>query len=87
MVEVGCGSWLDSMFGSLVVVRLWLGSMFGSLVVVRSWLKWVVGCRRSPVFGSGEVMTRLAWVTVMGLVEINVSHRMVGLWFFWALPF
>ena len=67
MAEVGCGSWLDPVFGS--------------------WLKWVVGRRRSLMFGSGEVMARSAWVTVMGLVEIGVGHgvghRMVG-WFFWV---
>ena len=70
MAEMGCRSWLGSMFG------LWL-----------KWLKWVVGRRRLPVFGSGEVMARLAWVTVMGLVEIGVFHgvvhHMVG-WFFWV---
>ena len=26
------------------------------------------------MFGSGEVMARLAWVMVMGLVEIGVGH-------------
>ena len=36
----------------------WLGPVFGL------WLKWVVGCQRSPVFGSGEVMVRSAWVMV-----------------------
>ena len=77
MAEVGCGSWLDPVFRSLVVVG------FGVWVVVRLWLKWVVGRRRSPVFRSSEVMVRLAWVTVMGLVEIGVGHRMVG-WFFWV---
>ena len=55
----------------------WLGLVFGL------WLKWVVGRRRSPVFGSNEVMVRLAWVTMMGLVEIGVGHHMVG-WFFWV---
>ena len=55
----------------------WLGLVFGL------WLKWVVGCWRSPVFGSNEVMVRLAWVTMMGLVEIGVGHHMVG-WFFWV---
>ena len=75
MAEVGCGSWLGPVFGSLVVV----GS--GVWVVVGLWLKWVVGHRRSLVFGSDEVMARSAWVTVMGLVEIGVGHHMVG-WFF-----
>ena len=53
----------------------WLGLVFGL------WLKWVVGCRRSLVFGSGEVMARSMWVMMMGLVEIGVGHDMVG-WFF-----
>ena len=35
------------------------------------------------MFGSNEVMVRLAWVTMMGLVEIGVGHHMVG-WFFWV---
>ena len=35
----------------------WLGLVF------RLWLKLVVGCRRSPMFESSEVMARLAWVT------------------------
>ena len=72
------GLWV--MFGSLVVV----GS--GVWVVVRLWLKWVVDRWRSLVFGSDEVMARLVWVTVMGLVEIGEGHHMVG-WFFWVLPF
>ena len=38
------------------------------------------------MFRSSKVMARSAWVTVMGLVEISVGHRMVG-WFFWVLPF
>ena len=77
MAEVGCGSWLGLVFGSLVVVgsSVW--------VVVGLWLKWVVGRRRSPVFGSGEVMARSMWVTMMGLVDIGVGHGMVG-WFFWV---
>ena len=54
--------------------------------MVGLWLKWVVGCQRLPMFGSGEVMAGLAWVTVMGLVEIGMGHRMVS-WFFWVLPF
>ena len=33
------------------------------------------------MFGSDEVMARLMWVTMMGLVEIGVGHGMVG-WFF-----
>ena len=53
----------------------WFGPVFGL------WLKWVVGRRRLPVFGSGEVMVRSMWVTMMGLVEIGVGHDMVG-WFF-----
>ena len=36
------------------------------------------------MFGSNDVMARLAWVTMMGLVEIGMGHRMVG-WFFWVL--
>ena len=63
-----------------------VGFVFGSLVMVGLWLKWVVGHRRSPIFGSKEVMVRLACVTVMGLVEIGMGHRMVS-WFFWVLPF
>ena len=35
------------------------------------------------MLGSNEVMVRLAWVTMMGLVEIGVGHHMVG-WFFWV---
>ena len=54
--------------------------------MVGLWRKWVVGRRRLPVFGSGEVMARSAWITVMGLVEISMGHHMVG-WFFWVLSF
>ena len=72
MAEVSCGSWV--VVGSDVWVVghggvrclgrwLWLGSVFGLWL---KWLKWVVGRRRSPVFRSGEVMARSAWVTVMG---------------------
>ena len=57
---------------------------FGVWVVIGLWLKWIVGRRRSLVFGSNDVMARLAWVTMMGLVEIGMGHRMVG-WFFWVL--
>ena len=57
MAEMGRGSWLGPVFGSLVVV----GS--GVWIVVGLWLKWVVGRRRSSMFGSGEVMARSAWVT------------------------
>ena len=67
-----------------VVSRSWV--RYGVWVMVGLWLKWVVGHRSSPVFGFGEVMVRLAWVTVMSLVEIGVGHRMVS-WFFWVLPF
>ena len=35
------------------------------------------------MFGFSEVMARLMWVTMMGLVEIGVGHGMVG-WFFWV---
>nr|POE78196.1 hypothetical protein CFP56_79181 [Quercus suber] len=37
------------------------------------------------MFGSDEVMVRSAWVTVMGLVEIGVGHRMVGLRLKWVV--
>ena len=67
-----------------VVSRSWV--WYDVWVMVRLWLKWVVGRWRLPVFMSSEVMVRLAWVTVMGLVEIGVGHHMVG-WFFWVLPF
>ena len=64
-----------------VVSRSWV--WYDVWVMVRLWLKWVVGRWRLPVFMSSEVMVRLAWVTVMGLVEIGVGHHMVG-WFFWV---
>ena len=67
-----------------VVSRSWV--RYGVWVMVGLWLKWVVGRWRLPVFMSSEVMVRLAWVTVMGLVEIGVGHHMVG-WFFSVLPF
>ena len=38
------------------------------------------------MFRSDEVMARSAWITMMGLVEIGVGHRMVS-WFFCVLPF
>ena len=58
MADVGCG---------------WVMVGFDVWIVVGLWLKWVVGHRRSLVFGSGEVMARSAWVTIMCLVEDRKS--------------
>ena len=74
------------MFGSLVVVE------FGVWVVVRLWLKWVVGRRRSPVFGSDEVgfgvshdlslishRGSTSWVWIGGLGLVDGGFEMVDL--------